>query len=128
MTLTSPDSFSGISIKSDNTGNPDIFSFELSGIPAEIPKSIAGDLSLMFSLFSDSIASKVESLGKDAFKVSERTTESGNELIEVFFFENDMSYNISYDKYSGVPHSIDAGNDKISVSIVLSDFRLLLNK
>lgn len=128
VTITSPDSFSGISIKGDSTGNADVFSFELSGIPAEVPKSIAGDVSLMFSLFSQEIPSKIESLGKDAFSISERTGENGNELIEVFFWENNMSYNISYDKYSGIPYSLDAGNDEISVSIILSDFRLTQNK
>ena len=122
LTFTSPESYNGISIKSDASGNEDIFSFELSGIPAAVPKTIAGDLSLMFSLFSDVMAQKISSLDGDAFSFSGQTNGLGNELIEVFFVENGMSYSLTYDRHSGVPHTLDAGNDEISVSLVLSDF------
>lgn len=121
--FTKPEALSGISIKSDPIGNPDIFSFEFSGIPASIPKSVTGRLSLLFSLFSDAIPSKIDSLGKDAFKISEISNDKGNEMIEVFFIENNMSYNIIYDKKNGIPYSIDAGNDELSVHVELSDFK-----
>lgn len=114
--------YSGISIKSDEAGNEDIFSFELSGIPAAVPKTIASDLSLMFSLFSDIMAQKISSLDSDAFSFSGKTNKFGNELIEVFFTENGMNYSLTYDRHSGIPYSLDAGNDEISVSLVLSDF------
>lgn len=124
ITFRKPDSFSGISIKGDSLGNPDVFSLELSGIPAKMPKSISGELSLIFSLFSDAVPSKIDALGKDAFSITSASNELGNELIEVFFAENGMSYKITYDKYSGIPYSLDAGNDKLSVSIILSDFTI----
>lgn len=118
-----PEALNGVSVKGDNTGNADVFSFEFSGIPASVPKSIASDLSLMFSLFSDAIPNKIESLDKSAFKLSQSTSDNGNALAEVFFTENGMSYTVTYDSKSGVPFSIDAGNDRISVSILLSDFK-----
>ena len=115
LTFKEPLSYSGISIKSDETGNEDILSFELSGIPASVPKTIAGDLSLMFSLFTDS-------LPKESFRLSGKVNDIGNELIEVFFTENGLNYTISYDRYSGIPYSVNAGNDEISVSVTLSEF------
>ncbi len=124
MTVTEPENYGGITIKSDSTGNPDVFSLEFSGIPASVPKAIAGDLSLMFSLFSDDIPNKINTLDKESFKVSELVNDSGNELIEVFFLENNMSYSITYDRHSGIPYSFDAGNDELSVNIVLSDFNV----
>lgn len=123
VSFTEPEAFSGITIKSDPYGNADVFSFEFSGIPASIPKTVTSELSLLFSLFSDEIPSKISSLEKDAFKISEISSESAGEMIEVFFVENNMSYNIIYDKESGIPHSIDAGNDELSVHVELSDFK-----
>jgi len=77
----------------------------------------------MFSLFSDVIPSKINTLDNDAFRISSGNSENGNALCEVFFIENGVSYVITYDSKSGVPHSLDAGNDKTSVSIVISDFK-----
>lgn len=122
VVFSSPVHLQGVSVKGDNAGNADILSFEFSGIPASVPKSITSDLSLMFSLFSDTIPSRIDSLEKDAFRLSENTSDDGNTLCEVFFLENGVSYVITYDVHSGIPHSIDAGNDKVSVSIELSDF------
>ncbi len=123
ITFSKPDSLCGVSVKGDNAGNADVFSFEFSGIPASVPKSIASDLSLMFSLFSDVIPSKIHTLDKNAFRLSSDSSENGNALCEVFFVENGVSYVITYDSKNGVPYSLDAGNDKTSVSIVLSDFK-----
>lgn len=117
VTFTEPQEYSGISIKSDSTGKEDILSFEFSGIPASVPKSIAGDISLMFSLFSDEIPTKIKTLDKEFF----RKAVSDKQGYEVFFTENGVSYTIAYD-ITGTPYSFDAGNDKISVSIILSDF------
>ncbi|MBQ8759700.1 MAG: hypothetical protein IJZ20_08415 [Clostridia bacterium] len=127
ITFSEPATYSGISIKSDKTGNEDVFSFELSGIPAAVPKTIAGDLSLMFSLFSDNIPQKIDTLDKNSFRISGAVNDIGNDLIEVIFTENNMSYCVTYDSHSGVPYSVDAGNDEISVSIVLSDFKETTN-
>ncbi len=81
----------------------------------------------MFSLFSDVIPSKIDTLDKDAFRISSDSSDSGNALCEVFFIENGVSYVITYDSKNGVPYSLDAGNDKTSVSIVLSDFKTTNN-
>lgn len=75
-------------------------------------------------MFSDAVASKIDSSGKDSFTLTSATNDLGNELTEVFFSENGMGYRITYDKYSGIPYSIDAGNDKLSVSLILSDFTI----
>jgi hypothetical protein len=122
LTFKEPLSYSGISIKSDETGNEDILSFELSGIPASVPKTIAGDLSLMFSLFTDIIPTRIDNLPKESFRLSGKVNDIGNELIEVFFTENGLNYTISYDRYSGIPYSVNAGNDEVSVSVTLSGF------
>lgn len=122
LTFLEPEAYSGISVKSDATGNEDIFSFELSGIPATVPKSIAGDLSLMFSLFTDIIPQKIDTLEKDSFSLSGKVNDAGNELVEVFFTENNLSYRICYDRRSGIPYSFDAGNEKVSASIVINNF------
>lgn len=76
----------------------------------------------MFSLFSDTVANKIDSLEKDSFRLTENVNSLGNTLCEVFFSENGQSYCISYDRHSGIPYSLDAGNDMLSVSIVLSNF------
>ena len=110
-------------MKSDAAGNEDVFSFELSGIPATVPKSIAGDLSLMFSLFTDSSPQKIDTLEKDSFSLSGKVNDAGNELVEVFFTENNLSYRICYDRRTGIPYSFDAGNEKVSVSIVINNFK-----
>lgn len=123
VTFTEPEAFEGITVKSDPVGNPDIFSFEFSGIPASIPKSVTSEISLLFSLFSDEIPAKIDSLGKDSFKVSEISNHDGNEMTEVFFLENNMSYNIIYDRKNGIPYSIDAGNDELSVHVSFSEFK-----
>ena len=104
-------------MKSDAAGNEDVFSFELSVIPATVPKSIAGDLSLMFSLFTDIIPQKIDTLEKDSFSLSGKVND------EVFFTENNLSYRICYDIRSGIPYSFDAGNEKVSVSIVINNFK-----
>ena len=123
LTFSEPLSYSGISIKSDETGNADVLSFELSGIPATVPKTIAGDVSLMFSLFTDIIPGKIDTLSKESFRLSGKVNDIGNELIDVFFTENNLSYTISYDRHSGIPYIIDVGNDEISISVRLSDFK-----
>ena len=123
VTFTEPDAFSTITIKGDNTGKADVFSFELAGIPATVPKTIAGDLSLFFSLFSDDIPAKINTLNKDAFIFTEKINQKGNKLTEVSFIENGLSYTIAYDQHTGIPYSLDAGNDEISVSIILYDFK-----
>ena len=127
LTFIQPESYSSISIKGDNAGNEDIFSFELSGIPAAVPKSVTKDITLMFSLFSDVIPAKIDTLDKEHFRISEKSNSIGNELIEVFFTENDMNYTISYDKHSGIPYSLDAGNDELSVNIIISEFKQTTN-
>lgn len=122
VTFTEPSAYSGISIRGDNSGKQDIFSFELSGIPTAVPKTIAGELSLIFSLFSDDIIHKIDTLEKEAFRKSGTANDKGNGLIEVFFSQNGTGYVITYDSHTGTPYSFDAGNDETSVSIVLSDF------
>ncbi|MBE6681026.1 MAG: hypothetical protein E7600_01905 [Ruminococcaceae bacterium] len=128
VTFSEPSVYGGISIKSDNTGNADTFIFELSGIPAKVPKSLSGDLSLIFSLFSDNIPTKIKSLDSTAFRESSRKDKNGKALTEVSFIENGYNYTVTYDKDTGIPQSIDAGNDKLSVSIELSDFKTINNQ
>lgn len=76
----------------------------------------------MFSLFSDALPGKIDTLDSDCFRLSGKVNDIGNELVEVFFTENGMNYTISYDRHTGIPYCLDAGNDEVSVSVVLSDF------
>lgn len=124
VTFSEPSSYNGITIRSDSTGNADTFSFEFSGIPANVPKSLAGDLSLVFSLFSDDIPTKIKSLDNTSFRESPQKNKNGNPMTEVFFEENGYRYTLTYDKYTGTPHLIDVGSDEFSVSIELSEFTL----
>lgn len=89
-----------------------------------MPKSIAGDITLMFSLFSDAIPSRIDSLTRDAFEETEMTNDSANTLIKVFFSENGNDYTVTYDRRTGIPRSLDVGNDEFSVSVILSDFNI----
>ena len=115
VTFLAPSEYSSISVTSDKSSKPDILSFEYSGIPAELPKSISGELSLMFLLFSDDIPAEIEELNDDAFTIINDNTG------EVFFLMENMSCKIKYDLTSGTPLSFEAGNDELSISLVLSD-------
>lgn len=128
VTFSEPSVYGGISIKSDSTGSADTFIFEFSGIPAKVPKSLSGDLSLILSLFSDDIPTKIKSLDSTAFRESSRKDKNGKTLTEVSFIENGCNYTVTYDKDTGFPHSIDAGNSTLSVSIELSDFKTTTNQ
>ena len=66
--FTEPDTFFGISITGDTAGNSDTLCFEYAGIPASVPKILISRLSLMFSLFSDALPSRVSELSEDSFK------------------------------------------------------------
>ncbi len=81
----------------------------------------------MFSLFTDVIPQKIDTLEKESFSLSGKANSEGNELAQVFFTENGTSYTLAYDSKSGIPYSLDAGNDKTSVSIILSDFKETTN-
>ena len=99
----------------------------MSGIPATVPKSLAGDLSLIFSLFTDIIPQKIDTLEKDSFTLSGNVNDKGNELCEVFFTENGTNYSFSYDVNTGTPYSFDVGNDELSVNILLANFNQTIN-
>ena len=118
VTFTEPEDFDGISVTSDETGNPDVFLLEFSGIPAKVPKNVASEISLLFSLFSDSISSEVSILESDCFSLSEDGT------AEAVFRKNAMNYKIAYDTSNGIPKRFEAGNDTVSVSIIISDFHI----
>lgn len=123
VTLTSPSEYEGIEITSDSTGKSDVLSLELSGIPAEIPKSIARDLSLMLTLFSDVIPSRVSSLAEECF-----ATQEGSGLVSVSFAENGTDYLLIYDTVSCLPVSFDAGNEEMSLKISFTDINLQKQK
>ena len=116
LIITSPENLSDISITSDNTGKDDILSLEFSGIPASIPKSSASNLSLLFSLFSNDVPSKILSLEETSF------TDTLAEITKLNFTENGIHYNIEYDKTTGIPHLLGAGNDEVSVSVTITNF------
>lgn len=117
VTFSSPKEYSSISVTGDSLSNPDILSFEYSGIPAQIPKSISGELSLIFLLFSDEIPIEIEKLEKDCF------TKNDDGTGEVFFLKENMSCKIKYSLDTGIPYCFEAGNDELSISLVLSDFK-----
>lgn len=123
VTLNSPSEYEGIEIVSDSTGNSDVLSLELSGIPAKIPKSIARDLSLMLTLFSDVIPSKISSVGDEYFEMQE-----GSGLVSVSFTENGTDYLITYDSVSRLPVSFDAGNEEMSLKINFTNITLQKQK
>ena len=111
ISFLSPDEYEGINIKSDKTSKPDIISFEYLGIPAEIPKSIFSEFSLIFTLFSDEVPNIIESLPKDSFRTD-------GDMGEVFFLKDNISLRIVYYLDSGIPKSFEAGNDEISISLI----------
>lgn len=118
ISFVSPSEYEGITVIGDETNAPDIISFEYSGIPASIPKSISGELSLLFSLFSDSIPAVIENLEKDAF------TDNGDGTCQVFFFEKNISCRIIYDLSTGRVLLFEAGDDELSISLEMSDYKL----
>ncbi len=117
ISFLSPDEYSSISISSDYSGKSDIISFEFSGIPADVPKSIASSLSLMLSLFSDSIPSAVSALEGDAFSVSEED-EGGT----VQFSQGDISYSFAFSADTGIPLSLSGDDGKTSVTVYVKEF------
>lgn len=117
FSIHSPKEYSGITITGDNTGNADTFCLELSDIPSNVDKSIASDLSLIFSLFSDEIPSMILTLDTDSFS----TQNTAEEKYTVSFNQNGMNYSVIYTSL-GVPVTLKAGNDKTSVEVTLSNF------
>ena len=120
FSIYSPEEYSGITISGDSTGNADTFCLEFSEIPSSVDKSIASDLSLIFSLFSDEIPSKILTLGDDSFYTQKTTDEKHS----VSFSQNGMNYSVVYTSF-GVPVTLKAGNDKTSVEVTLNDFTLI---
>ncbi len=121
--IVKPSEYGGISITSDGTGKGDIMSFELSGIPAAVPKSIARDLSLMFTLFSDLIPSKISGLENECFEKSEES-----DVVKVSFSQNGTDFSVAYDSVSYNPLSFDAGNDEMSVNITFTNINQVQKK
>ena len=119
INFLSPDQYCSVSVSSDSTGNADIFAFELFGIPADVPKSIAGDISLIFTLFSDFIPSKIASLPSESF-----TVYKGDGTAAVSFVENGTKYRILYSLSTGHPCAFNASDEKTAVSINISDFQM----
>ena len=123
ITFTDSSDFGGITVTGDNTGKSDVYSFEFSGIPASVPKSLTSEISLLFSLFSDDLPKKIETLEHDSFRTLSDSDEEGNALSEVFFTENGYDYHITYDTKKGYPKAMSVGNDALSVSITFSNFK-----
>ncbi len=125
VTFIEPSSYSNVTIYGDCDGNADAFTFEFAGIPASVPKSLASELSLLFSLFSDTIPNRISSLDKECFVLcddNQASYDPKKDLAEVFFSENGTDYLLVYDTLSGTPLSISAGNDTISVYMEFTDF------
>lgn len=122
LVFTSPEIYNGVTVKSDYTGKADTVSFELSGIPANVPKSISSDVSLMLSLLSDKAVSKISKLNKESFSKTALASDDGSLMNEVVFEENGVNCKILYDSKSGRPYSIDIGNDEMSKSLVFTHF------
>lgn len=119
ISFTSPDEYSSISISGDSSGQSDVLAFELHGIPANVPKSIASDLSLVFSLFSDEIPSKIMTLDENCFTLYE---DDGSAAVS--FSENGTSYSIIYSTATGIPLAINASDENSSVSITIKDLEI----
>lgn len=120
--FTSPDVYNGVTVKSDCTQGADTVSFEFSGIPASVPKSISSDVSLMLSLLSDETVFRISKLNKENFSETTLTNREGSLLNEVVFEENGVSCKFLYDSKSGKLFSIDVGNDEMSQSLVFTRF------
>ncbi len=117
INFLSPDEYSSISVSSDYSGKSDIISFEFSGIPADVPKSIATGLSLMLSLFSDSIPSAVSALDKEAFSVNDN-----NGKATVQFSQNGIDYSLGFSSETGIPDSLSADDGKNAITINVKEF------
>ena len=112
-----PEEYSSICIYGDNAGNSDVFTFELSGIPSAVPKSIASDFSLLFSLFSDDVATKPLSLDDDCF-----TLYPDENTAVVSFTENDNTYTIFYNTTDGKPISINVKNNNAIINLTFKNY------
>lgn len=117
LNFISPEELTSVSISSEK-GENEIFTFELHGISASVPKSIATDLSLIFSLFSDEIPAKILSLDDENFTINEENRCS------VSFTENEITYSILYDAASGIPKTVTATGDKSSVSVNIENLEI----
>lgn len=117
LNFLSPEELSSVSIRSQN-GENDVFTFELHGISANVPKSIASDLSLIFSLFSEEIPSKILSLDNENFTVYDDGS------CGVSFTENEFTYNILYDSTSGIPKTVKASGGNSFVSVTINNFEI----
>lgn len=119
INFLSPDEYSSITVSGDSAGNADVFTFEMYGIPANIPKSIASDISLLFSMFSDAVPSHIMTLDDSHFTLYEN-----DGTCSVSFSQNNINYSIIYYSDSGIPQAINVSDDKSSVSMSFSEFKL----
>lgn len=118
INFLSPDEYSSITVQGDSSGNADIFTFELYGIPANVPKSISGSISLLFSLFSDAIPSHIQTLDDSCFTLYDS---EGTCLVS--FSENNINFDIIYSTTDGSPLAINAEDENVSVSINITELQ-----
>ncbi len=120
LKILQPEEYDGIRITSDETGSPDVFSFEYSGIPAAMPKSMSSELSLLFSLFSKTLPISLIRADRDAFESRE------NGFCSVVLKEDNINYKLEYNCDNGQPDLLEAEYDNISVSVKVLSYKELI--
>ncbi len=122
LKIVRPEEYRGITVTSDETGNADTFTFEYSGIPANLPKSISGELSLMFSLFSKTLPVYIAKADIDGFE----KTDDGVWIAG--FSGGDINFRIAYDCKSGIPSLLEAEHENTSVSVKVLSYKELIKE
>ena len=127
LDLLSPDAVAGLSLENDASGAPSVLSFQYSGITMELPKDVFSKVSLLMSFFSPEIPIQVEALKKDSLTlVQEEYTLPGLSQIQPYqatFDHAGISYQIIYDKDSGIPLVLTATCGDLSASVRLTKFK-----
>ena len=120
----SPDTLSGISISSDETGKADSYTLSFDGISTDIPKSLLGKISLMFTAVSDEAATGAKNLKKtDCFRVTDKDLLKRYEGYTPFLTTirvGDVSVIVTYDSLSGEILSLCASENESSVTLDFS--------
>ena len=120
----SPDELSGICITSDETGNTNSYTLSFDGISTDIPKSLLGKISLIFTAISDETASGAANLKKeDCTRVTDTDLLSKYTSHTPYFTtikSGDVSVIVTYDSTSGEILSLCASENENSVTLIFN--------
>lgn len=124
LQFTCPDTLSGITVQSDETGKEGTYTLSFDGVSTDVPKSLMGKISLIFLLISDDTASGVKKLSqKDCYKITDSSvTEAYSDKLPygVKLKVADITVSITYDSLTGEILSMSAAHSDNCATLIFN--------